>query len=172
MISTPRSNDPVSNLRPIIYTDTATLSAQGPLESHASHPYSLHEFTDVPRKTILSSCSAGLPENSSTRSITITGQTYVARVRWNLDPGSVTHGYTGATRGLKQPSKYYIKRSLPKRNYDGPRVGELCPVVPGRPNALTPRGHGTLGWWPQRPAGDGSMGTPRHLAFIKVCTFP
>jgi len=37
-------NDPISNLRPIIYTDTPR--AQGPLESHASHPYSLHEFTD------------------------------------------------------------------------------------------------------------------------------
>jgi len=36
-------NDPVSNLRPIIYTDIPT-----PLPSHAGHPYSLDEFTDVP----------------------------------------------------------------------------------------------------------------------------
>jgi hypothetical protein len=37
-------NDPVSNLRPIVYTDIPT-----PIPSHARHPYSLDEFTDVPQ---------------------------------------------------------------------------------------------------------------------------
>lgn len=44
-------NDPISNLRPIIYTDSHTPAAshsQGQLESHVNHPYSLNEFTDVP----------------------------------------------------------------------------------------------------------------------------
>ncbi|KAH0827061.1 hypothetical protein J3R83DRAFT_4745 [Lanmaoa asiatica] len=35
-------NHPVSNFRPIIYTDTPT-----PAASHVNHPYSLDEFTDV-----------------------------------------------------------------------------------------------------------------------------
>lgn len=39
-------NDPVSNLRPIIYTDTPHSQAQR--ESHVNHPYSLNEFADVP----------------------------------------------------------------------------------------------------------------------------
>jgi hypothetical protein len=38
-------NDPLSNLRPIVYTDTPS-PTPSTLESHASHPYSLHEFTD------------------------------------------------------------------------------------------------------------------------------
>ncbi|KIJ69003.1 hypothetical protein HYDPIDRAFT_105565 [Hydnomerulius pinastri MD-312] len=44
-------NDPVSNLRPIIYTDTPAPVAshsQGRKESNIYHPYSLREFTDVP----------------------------------------------------------------------------------------------------------------------------
>ena len=43
-------NDPISHLRPIIYTDTPTppsSHSQGQLESRVNHPYSLHEFTDV-----------------------------------------------------------------------------------------------------------------------------
>ncbi|KAF8136730.1 hypothetical protein EV363DRAFT_1545461 [Boletus edulis] len=44
-------NDPISNLRPIIYTDTPTpptSHSRAQSESHRPHPYSLHEFTDVP----------------------------------------------------------------------------------------------------------------------------
>lgn len=44
-------NDPVSNLRPIIYTDTPTPAAshsQGSRQREVNHPYSLNEFTDVP----------------------------------------------------------------------------------------------------------------------------
>ncbi|KIK91680.1 hypothetical protein PAXRUDRAFT_13658 [Paxillus rubicundulus Ve08.2h10] len=37
-------NDPISNLRPIIYTDTPTHIA--PPDSNVYHPYSLSEFTD------------------------------------------------------------------------------------------------------------------------------
>ncbi|KAI9570487.1 hypothetical protein HD554DRAFT_2018680 [Boletus coccyginus] len=40
-------NDPISHLRPIIYTDTPAPHSRGQLESHVNHPYSLHEFTDV-----------------------------------------------------------------------------------------------------------------------------
>lgn len=43
-------NDPISNFRPIVYTDTpapAASHSQGRLESHVNHPYSLNEFTDV-----------------------------------------------------------------------------------------------------------------------------
>ncbi|KAF8557272.1 hypothetical protein OG21DRAFT_1482363 [Imleria badia] len=40
-------NDPISNLRPIIYTDTPTPPASHS-QRHVNHPYSLHEFTDVP----------------------------------------------------------------------------------------------------------------------------
>lgn len=41
-------NDPISNLRPIIYTDTPTPPTSQAREQHVNHPYSLHEFTDVP----------------------------------------------------------------------------------------------------------------------------
>ncbi|KAF9227509.1 hypothetical protein BS17DRAFT_773895 [Gyrodon lividus] len=42
-------NDPVSNLRPIIYTDTPITShSQGRQGPNPHHPYSLSEFTDVP----------------------------------------------------------------------------------------------------------------------------
>ncbi|KAG8217836.1 hypothetical protein J3R82DRAFT_6001 [Butyriboletus roseoflavus] len=44
-------NDPISNFRPIVYTDTPTPAAsysQGQLEPHVNHPYSLNEFIDVP----------------------------------------------------------------------------------------------------------------------------
>lgn len=40
-------NDPVSNLRPIIYTDTPTPPASQSQTQHVNHPYSLHEFTDL-----------------------------------------------------------------------------------------------------------------------------
>ncbi|KAF8843578.1 hypothetical protein BDN67DRAFT_136254 [Paxillus ammoniavirescens] len=42
-------NDPISNLRPIIYTDTPTPTASqssGGQEPNVYHPYSLSEFTD------------------------------------------------------------------------------------------------------------------------------
>lgn len=38
-------NDLISNLRPIIYTDTQTPPKPGP-ESNVNHPYSLQEFSD------------------------------------------------------------------------------------------------------------------------------
>lgn len=42
-------NDPISNLRPIIYTDVPCTPspAEGRPESHVNHPYSLNEFTDA-----------------------------------------------------------------------------------------------------------------------------
>ncbi|KAI6128284.1 hypothetical protein EDD16DRAFT_678143 [Pisolithus croceorrhizus] len=39
-------NDPISNLRPIIYTDIQTPPKAGP-ESKVNHPYSLEEFSDT-----------------------------------------------------------------------------------------------------------------------------
>ncbi|KAI6045771.1 hypothetical protein EDC04DRAFT_3031672 [Pisolithus marmoratus] len=39
-------NDPISNLRPIIYTDIQTPPKPGP-ESKINHPYSLQEFSDA-----------------------------------------------------------------------------------------------------------------------------
>jgi hypothetical protein len=46
-------NHPVSNLRPIIYTDTLTPPTSHSQERHVNHPYSLHEFTDVPQNHTL-----------------------------------------------------------------------------------------------------------------------
>ena len=96
-------NDPISNLRPIIYTDTPSPSAQGPLESHVSHPYSLHEFTD----TLPHDHTLELQHKLAREQLDAFNHNYWTDVRRGhvpLDHGSVTDGYTRATRGSKQPS--------------------------------------------------------------------
>lgn len=41
-------NDPVSNLRPIIYTDTPNSPPKSNSQDKLNHPYSLQEFSDGP----------------------------------------------------------------------------------------------------------------------------
>lgn len=84
-------NDPISNLRPIIYTDAPT---HGQLESHASwHPYSLHEFTDsAPHDHTLE-----LQHKLAREQLDAFNHNYWTDVRRDnvpLGPGSFTHEVT------------------------------------------------------------------------------
>lgn len=95
-------NDPVSHLRPIIYTDTPAPHSRGQLESHVNHPYSLHEFTDVQHDHALQ-----LQYNLAREQLDAFNHNYwtdVCRDSVPLDLGSFTHGYARATRGSKRPS--------------------------------------------------------------------